>query len=146
MFSKAIVRVPGGNFASGLTTADLGVVDFERALQQHKAYCEALESCGLHLIRLAADERYPDSTFVEDTAVLTARCAVITRPGAASRLGEIDSIAPVLREQYRELHFILAPGTIDGGDVCEAGEHFFIGVSQRTNEHGANQLARILAS
>jgi len=146
MFSKAIVRVPGGNFASGLTTVDLGAVDFERALQQHKAYCEALESCGLDLTRLAADERYPDSTFVEDTAVLTVRGAVITRPGAASRLGEIESIAPVLREQYRELHSILEPGTVDGGDVCEAGEHFFIGISQRTNEHGANQLARLLES
>ncbi|HKG97969.1 MAG TPA: hypothetical protein VKA97_09155 [Pyrinomonadaceae bacterium] len=146
MFSKAIVRVPGGNFASGLTSVDLGVVDFERALQQHKAYCEALESCGLDLSRLAADERYPDSTFVEDTAVLTARGAVITRPGAPSRLGEIESIAPILREQYGELHSILEPGTVDGGDVCEAGEHFFIGLSQRTNEHGANQLARLLES
>src|SRR5215208_4505255 len=146
MFSKAIVRVPGGNFASGLTSVDLGMVDFERALQQHKAYCEALESCGLDLSRLAPDEQYPDSTFVEDTAVLTARGAVITRPGAASRVGEIDSIAPVLREHYRELHSILEPGTVDGGDVCEAGEHFLIGVSQRTNEQGANQLARLLES
>ena len=146
MFSKAIIRVPSPNFASGLTSVDFGPPVFERALQQHKAYCEALESCGLDLIRLAADERYPDSTFVEDTAVLTARGAVITRPGAASRLGEIDSIAPVLRGQYPELHSISAPGTVDGGDVCEAGEHFLIGVSQRTNEQGANQLARLLES
>jgi len=146
MFSKAIVRVPSRNFASGLTRVNLGAVDFERALQQHQAYCEALVSCVPLVIRLPSDERYPDSTFVEDTAVLTARGAVITRPGAASRLGEIDSIAPVLREQYRELHSILEPGTVDGGDVCEAGEHFFIGLSQRTNEHGANQLARLLES
>ncbi len=146
MFSKAIVRAPGQNFASGLTSVDLGVPVVERALQQHQAYCEALESCGLEVIRLAPDERQPDSTFVEDTAVLTSRGAVLTRPGAASRLGEVDSIAPVLREHYRELHSIVAPGTLDGGDVCEAGEHFFIGISARTNEHGAHQLARLLDS
>src|SRR5215212_3319726 len=146
MFSKAIVRVPSRNFASGLTRVNLGAVDFERALQQHQAYCEALVSCVPLVIRLPSDEQHPDSTFVEDTAVLTARGAVITRPGAASRVGEIDSIAPVLREHYREIHSILEPGTVDGGDVCEAGEHFFIGVSRRTNEHGANQLARLLES
>lgn len=146
MCTKAIVRSPGRNFASGLTSVDLGAPVFERALQQHEAYCEALKLCGLDLIRLAADERYPDSTFVEDTAVLTPRGAVITRPGAASRLGEIDSIASALREYYPEVHSIAEPGTVDGGDVCEAGEHFFIGVSQRTNEEGAKQLARLLDS
>ncbi len=144
MFSKAIVRAPGRNFALGLTSVDLGPPVFERAVEQHEAYCATLESCGLEIIRLNPDEQYPDSTFVEDTAVLTARGAVITRPGAASRLGEIDSISTVLREHYRDLNSISAPGTVDGGDVCEAGEHFFIGISQRTNEHGATQLARLL--
>jgi dimethylargininase len=71
---------------------------------------------------------------------------VITRPGAASRLGEIDSIAPMLRRDFNAIQTINAPGTVDGGDVCEAGEHFFIGVSHRTNEEGANQLARLLES
>ncbi len=146
MFTKAIVRAPSRNFATGLTSVDLGAPDFERALEQHHAYCKALVSCGLFVTRLPSDDCFPDSTFIEDTAVLTPRVAVITRPGAASRLGEIDSIAPVLRDYYRELHSILEPGTVDGGDVCEAGEHFFIGISRRTNEHGAGQLARILES
>jgi dimethylargininase len=147
MFTKAIVKVPCRNFADGLTSVDLGVPDFERALQRHIAYCEALEACGLDLIRLKPDHRYPDSTFVEDTAVLTARGdAVITRPGASSRLGETDQIAPLLREHFREIHFINEPGTVDGGDVCETGEHFLIGISQRTNEEGARQLTRLLDS
>jgi dimethylargininase len=146
MFRKAIVREPGKNFAAGLTSVDLGPPDFERALQQHEAYCKALQSCGLEIIRLAPDEEFPDSTFVEDTAVLTSRGAVVTRPGAASRLGEIEAIEPVLRRYYAEVQYIREPGTVDGGDVCEAGEHFFIGVSRRTNEEGANQLARVLES
>ena len=143
---RAIVREPWKNFADGLTSVDLGPPDFERALEQHQAYCKALESCGLEIIRLAADEEHPDSTFVEDTAVLTARGAVITRPGAASRLGEIHAIEPILRQHFGEVQFIREPGTVDGGDVCEAGEHFFIGISRRTNEEGAKQLARVLES
>ena len=146
MFSKAIVRPPGANFATGLTTVDLGAPDLERALKQHEAYCQTLESCGLNLIRLDVDEDHPDSTFVEDTAVLTARGAVITRPGAPSRRGETDRIGSVIRDYFPNVHLIEEPGTVDGGDVCEAGEHFFIGVSLRTNEHGARQLARIFES
>lgn len=103
-------------------------------------------NCGLFVTRLAGDEEYPDSTFVEDTAVLTARAAVITRPGAASRRGEIAAIEHTLRRHYADIHFIREPGTVDGGDVCEAGGHFFIGISHRTNEEGARQLARLLES
>jgi dimethylargininase len=46
-----------------------------------------------------------------------------------------------LREYYPDLPHIAAPGTVDGGDVCEAQDGFIIGVSLRTNEAGAAQLA-----
>ncbi|HKV32688.1 MAG TPA: arginine deiminase family protein [Pyrinomonadaceae bacterium] len=144
MFTKAIVRAPSANFASGLTTVDLGAPVFELALQQHEAYCRTLEACGLSLDFLEPDERYPDSTFVEDTAVLTRRGAVIARPGVSSRLGETEAIERVLGYYFDRLHAIREPGTLDGGDVCEAGDHFFIGISQRTNEAGATQLATLL--
>ena len=81
MFKNAIVRPPGKNFAEGLTTVDLGTPCYERALEQHGRYCEALRECGLKIIALEADLRFPDSTFVEDTAVLTERGAVLARPG-----------------------------------------------------------------
>ena len=146
VFTKAIVKQPCASFASGETSVDLGTPDLEAALRQHKAYCDALESCGLELIRLPPDDKHPDSTFVEDTAVLTPRGAVLTRPGADSRRGEVESIAQVIRVHFDNVHSIEAPGTLDAGDVCEAGEHFFIGISRRTNEHGAKQLASILDS
>jgi dimethylargininase len=139
-----IVRPPGSNFAAGLTTVDLGRPDHERALSQHAAYCDALERCGLALTHLAPDLRHPDSTFVEDTAIVTARGAILTRPGAASRSGEAEAMRGPLSKFYAEFAEILAPGTLDGGDVCEAGGHFFIGVSERTNEEGARQLAALL--
>lgn len=167
MFTSAIVRLPAPNFSVGLTTSGLGVPNYERALEQHEAYCEALEQCGLTLIRLEADPNYPDSTFVEDTAVVTTQimpsltvglrprvlrnpsvaeyCAVLARPGAPSRAGEVASIRKVLADFFPALSEIHSPGTLDGGDVCEAGNHFFIGVSFRTNEAGARQLAELLA-
>ena len=146
MFTKAIVKQPCVSFASGETSVDLGEPEFEVVLRQHEAYCVALESCGIELIRLPAEEQYPDSTFVEDTALLTSRGAVLTRPGAESRRGEVESIAPVIRDYFTNVYSIEAPGTLDAGDVCEVEDHFFIGISRRTNEHGAKQLATILNS
>jgi dimethylargininase len=143
--TRAIVRPPSENFADGLTSVNLGMPDYELALAQHEAYCRVLENCGVQLSRLTADERYPDSTFVEDTAVLTARGAVITRPGAASRAGEIDEIKTVLRGHYSQVFEIGEPGALDGGDVCETDQHFFIGISHRTNEAGAQQLSALLS-
>jgi dimethylargininase len=144
LFIHAITRTPASNFAAGLTTVHLGAPDYERALAQHAAYCDALVSCGLSLTRLQADERYPDSTFVEDTAVLTPRVAILSRPGAPSREQEVAAMASTIGNFYSEVRTIDAPGTLDGGDVCEAGEHFFIGISRRTNEAGARQLGGIL--
>jgi dimethylargininase len=144
MFRNAIVRLPGANFADGLTTVDLGKPDYALALQQHERYCRALEQCGLGLERLPADLRYPDGTFVEDVAVLTAGCAVITRPGAPSRRDETVAMRSVLARHFGTLSEITAPGMLDGGDICQAGDHFFIGLSERTNEEGARQLAGFL--
>jgi dimethylargininase len=146
LFRRAIVRPPGANFADGLTSSQLGAPDLELAQQQHEAYCNALEECGVALTRLPADPSYPDSTFVEDTAVLTSRFAILARPGAPSRLGEVAQIADTVSKFFDVVQEIRSPGTLDGGDICEAGTHFFIGVSQRTNEEGARQLARFLTA
>ena len=141
MFRRAIVRPPAPNFADGLTTVDLGVPDVAKALEEFEQYCEALAGCGLELVRLIADPRYPDSTFVEDTAILTENGAVLTRPGAPSREGEVAAIQEAVSWFFPQPARIEAPGTVDGGDICEAGNHFFIGLSERTNEEGARQLA-----
>jgi len=141
LFTRAIVRIPGSNFDSGLTSVSLGLPDFERVLEQHARYCEALVECGLAVTKLDADLRFPDSTFVEDTAVITARGAVLTRPGAESRAGEVDAIRTAVLRHFPKPLTIEAPGTVDGGDICEVEDHFFIGLSHRTNEEGARQLA-----
>ena len=142
--SRAILRTPGRSFAAGLTSAGGGAPDLPRALAQHAAYARALEACGLALTILAADERLPDGTFVEDTAILTPPAAIVTRPGAPSRLRETDAIEEALVRFYPTLLHIRAPGTVDGGDVCECDDQFLIGISARTNEAGATELAGLL--
>ena len=144
MLTRAIVLPPSATFAQGLTSVDLGVPDVALARAQHDRYCATLERCGLTLTRLPADDDFPDSTFVEDTAILANDCAILTRPGASARTGEVDRVEPVLRELFPRSYRIVSPGTVDGGDVCQAGNHFFIGISERTNEEGARQLAAIL--
>jgi dimethylargininase len=145
VFKHAIVRTPGSNFSQGLTTVQLGVPCFDQVLQQHARYCEALRACGLSLTTLDADLDHPDSTFVEDTAILIPRVAILARPGAGSRQGEVAAIRLAIRSFFPALLQIEAPGTLDGGDICEADDHFFLGLSQRTNEEGIRQLAAHLA-
>ena len=146
MFTHAIARKPGPNFAQGLTTAvNEEAPDFEVLLSQHQKYIATLNSIGLEVTVLDALPDHPDAYFVEDTAVVTDRVAVITNPGAEARKGEEETIAPVLA-QYRKIEKIAPPGTLDGGDVLQVGEHFFIGISERTNPEGAGQLGHILKS
>jgi dimethylargininase len=143
--THAIVRPPAATFASGITSSNLGAPDLALALKQHETYCRTLERLGLTLDRLPPDPDFPDSTFVEDAAIVTSKGAILTRPGAPSRAGEVAALGAALGEFFSELDMITPPGTLDGGDVCEAGSHFFIGVSHRTNPDGAAQLAAWLA-
>jgi dimethylargininase len=145
-FTKAIVRLPGENFSQGLTmSGSPSGPDYRKALEQHAAYCRALAACGLEVTVMTADDRYPDGTFVEDTFVVAERVAIATRPGAKTRMGEVESVVNAVRGFRPGLERVDAPGTVDGGDICQVDDHFLIGVSARTNEDGAAQLAAILA-
>ncbi len=143
-FTKAIVRRPCKRMTEGLSTADLGLPDHGHAIHQHNKYIDALRQCGLEVEVLPADENFPDSTFVEDTALLTPNAAIITNPGATSRKGELISMHDEIKKYYENLVFINPPGTLEAGDVMMAGDHYFIGLSERTNQAGAEQLIQML--
>jgi dimethylargininase len=146
MFARAIVRRVAGTLSAGMTTADLGIPDAGKARVQHRSYVAALEGCGVEVTVLEADERYPDSVFIEDTAVVTDRCAIVTNPGAASRISEVDEVEKTLVNLYGNVERITDPGTVEGGDVLQVRDHFFVGLSKRTNREGAGQLSAILQS
>lgn len=145
-FTHALVCPPSNNFAEGLTTVSLGAPDIARTEVQHAAYCEALSRHGCRVESLTANTVYPDSTFVEDTAlVLPGTGVILSRPGAQSRQGEVAAIRDALSGYFPVRSEITAPGTIDMGDVCETEHHVFIGISHRTNHEGAQQLGAWLA-
>ena len=129
---------------NGLSSANLGLPDYQNALIQHADYIEALKECGLEVRVLPADENFPDSTFVEDAALLTSHCAILTNPGAPTRTQETRSILPTLGDLYKDIEVIKTPGNVEGGDIMMVGEHFYIGLSERTNQAGAQQLIAIL--
>lgn len=148
MFQHVIVKRPCAAMINGITDhPELGAPDYQKALKQHDAYIETLRGCGVDVTVLPADEAYPDSCFVEDPAILTEQCAVITRPGALSRRGETAAIEQAVAKFYpaEKIFHITAPGTIEGGDVMRAGDIFYVGLSARTNEEGIRQLTAILA-
>jgi dimethylargininase len=143
-FSMAIVRMPSLTLAHGLTKSDLGRPDYTLFLTQHLSYTAVLRSLGLKILKLPSLPEFPDAHFIEDVAVITPEIAVITRPGAPERLGEIEHIRDILSD-LRPLAAIEEPGTLDGGDVMRIEQTVYIGLSTRTNEEGAKQLAGILA-
>jgi dimethylargininase len=143
IFYQAIVRPPGLAFANALTTTDLGMPNLSKALEQHEAYLRAIERCGV-AVRVLETDDFPDSTFVEDVAICTPDCAIMTRPGAPSRTGEVASMKTVLADYFDNILGVDPPGTLDGGDVLDINGHFYIGLSARTNEAGADQLIRML--
>lgn len=120
-------------------------IDFARALEQHEAYVAGLARIGVEVVRLPADERFPDGCFVEDAAVVLDELAVIAMPGAASRRGELADVEAALRPFRREIARLALPATLDGGDVLVFGREVYVGRTTRTNGAGHQALRAILA-
>jgi len=139
----AITRPPTDALARcELTHLERQPIDVVLALEQHRAYEEALAECGAHVVSLAPEPDMPDAVFVEDAAVVLDDVAVITRPGAVSRRAETESVAKALAD-YRPIAHLTDPATLDGGDVLRVGDELFVGVSTRTNAEGIRQLGTI---
>lgn len=143
-FNRAIVRPPARSVADGLRAVDIGAPNYEVVLAEHAAYVHALESLGVNVETLPALEAFPDSVFVEDTALVFAGAAILLRPGAAARRGEAAEMAPTLERNFERV-LRLQEGTAEGGDVLTTPRAAFIGVSARTSVGGASALVSLLA-
>ena len=144
MYQYAITRRPGPNAGEGETSVELGSPNLPLLMQQHQHYVDTLQSLGVEVTVLDELNDYPDAYFVEDVAIVVPEVAVLTRPGADSRRGEVEFIADSLA-RLRNLEVISEPGTLDGGDVLIVGRHCVVGLSERTNREGAEMLGEILA-
>ncbi len=119
-------------------------IDVAKAIEQHGAYEALLRTLGVTVVQAAAAPENPDAVFIEDTAVVLDEVAVIARPGAESRRGEVTDVVRVL-SAYRPLVAMTAPATLDGGDVLCMGRTLYVGRSGRTNAEGIRQLERAVA-
>lgn len=137
---RAIVREPSISYTQCVSSHPLHhTVSLEKAKQQHINYCDALSSLGLELIKLPPKKEYPDSCFVEDTAVVFGNRAFITRMGVQSRRGEEKEVEEALKEFFATKR-ATEPATLEGGDVLHLPDRLICGITQRTNKLGTKQM------
>ena len=143
-FTHAVVRQPAKSVIKGLRAVDIGSPDYDQMICDHDDYVEALMSAGVEVINLTALNEFPDGQFVEDTALCLPKAAILMRPGAPSRRGEVNEIAPKLRELFEDVYEIDDHGYIEGGDILVTGKEILVGRSARTDENGVRQLSEIV--
>jgi dimethylargininase len=146
MRGTALVRRPGPRLADGIVTyVERACVDVELALRQHAGYVAALESRGWRAVAVEPADDHPDAVFVEDTVVVVDDLAVLTRPGAAQRRGEVAGAEAAVRALGLRVARLSAPATLDGGDVLQVGRTVYVGRGGRSDDEGVRQLAALLA-
>ncbi len=145
-FSHAITRKPSASILRGLRAVDTGNPDLDLMLAHHADYVAALKSTGAVVVELGELDAFPDSVFVEDTALCLPWGAIIMRPGAPSRLGEAAEMAPHLRALYPDVRVIAGEGSfIEGGDILVTEREVLVGRSARTNAAGVAELTAVVA-
>ena len=120
--------------------------NYDQMMLDHSDYVDALISAGAQIIELSPLEKYPDAQFVEDTALCLPEGVILMRPGAPSRIGEVEEIAPKLRDLFKKVYKIDEPGHVEGGDILVTGKEILIGRSARTDKSGVSQLSEIITS
>ncbi len=143
-FTHAITRRPAKSVVAGLRAEDHGNPNFDQMLTDHASYVAALRETGAEVIELPALEDFPDAVFVEDAALCLQDCAILMRPGAPSRLGEVAEIAPTIRARYDDVFQINGPGFIEGGDILTTSREILVGRSARTDAAGVAELRDIV--
>lgn len=144
-FDRAIVRKPSRAVIDGLRAVDTGTPDYALMCSHHDDYIDALRSAGLEVTELPALDAYPDACFVEDTAICLPEGAILMRPGAPSREGEVDEVAPVLRDMFASVRSLDGGGLIEGGDILISDREILVGRSARTDAAGIAGLRRLAA-
>lgn len=143
-FTHAIVRAPGNSILDGLRALDTGAPELSRFKQHHQDYIAALESTGATVIQLEANEEFPDSVFVEDSALCLPEGAISMRPGAPTRFGEAALMHTELLKLYGNVVALNGPGHVEGGDILCTENEVLVGLSARTDTAGVNELRTLL--
>lgn len=142
----AITKTPPGSIIYGVSQNQmLGNPNYSEVISNHTKFIHILKNLRIMVHQMPATEIFPKSCFVEDLAILTKKCAIITNPSDASRNGEKTEMAATVSRYYPldKIHYIQYPGTLDGSDVVAINDYFFVGISDGTNNEAINQLVAI---
>ena len=143
-FTHAICRKPGAAVAQGLRATDVGNPDPARMLRDHADYVAVLRETGADVTVLDPLDAFPDAVFVEDDALCLSNCAILMRPGAPTRLGEVAEMAPHIRALFDRVFEIKGPGFVEGGDILVTPREILVGKSARTDTAGVDELRNIV--
>lgn len=143
-FKNVIVRKPSKSIVNAISSKNIKP-DYQKICNEHKKYIETLISLKINVFTLGALEDYPDSVFIEDPALAYDDHCILLRPGTKSRFGESKILSRDIKNYFKKLLFI-ENGKIEGGDILRINKHFIIGLSDRTNKEGAENLSYLLTS
>lgn len=143
-FTHALCRAPAPSAVNGIRAGGGPDPDFTVLLAEHDAYVVTLRDLGLSVDVLAALDDFPDALFTEDVALTFPEGAILLRPGAPSRAGEVAQIREALGARHATLLEMTGPGHVEGGDVLRLADRIVIGLSDRTDRAGAAELAGLL--
>jgi dimethylargininase len=152
LFDVIFVRPPSDSYGHCVSTNPArNTIDVTLAKRQHKGYVSALREAGtIQVIELPALQALPDSVFLTDAAILGVGSCILGRFGKPSRRDENEVLANELSafSQVGDMRRIIAPGTLEGGDVLVTEDEMFVGnqvgtESPRTNLEGIRQLASL---
>ncbi|MEL7451477.1 MAG: arginine deiminase family protein [Pseudomonadota bacterium] len=143
-FDAALLREPSATVSAGLSAQVVTPPSYEAVCQEHRRYVEALRQAGVETFVLPALDDFPDAVFVEDPALVFGDTAIVLRPGAPSRQGEAQAMAPSLKEHFFSVLHLPGNGHAEGGDVLVAADEVMIGLSDRTDQAGAEALVTCL--
>jgi len=148
LYDSVFVRPPGNSYARCVSSnPERDTIDVTLAKEQHVEYVSIIEESGVNVFRLPAIEEFPDSVFAYDPGLLGKEKCVIGRFGEKSRRGEEKALVKNLsgyKDEVGKLSYVLAPGTLEGGDILVTGRAIFIGESTRTNSNGIKQFADVM--
>jgi dimethylargininase len=143
-FKNAVTRPPSAAIVDGLRAMDIGTPDLKQMQADHAHYVATLRETGANVVELPALADFADATFVEDTALCLPQGAIMMRPGAPSRMGEVEYMEPTLQKLCKEVRHIKGPGHIEGGDILVTNREVLVGRSDRTDAAGVTELREIL--
>ena len=144
MYKDTVLKSTSETWVNSLSLTEIGTPHFNHSTEKHIINEELLKKNSVEINVIPEGLNIPDSSFMEDIAVLTPAFVVMSNSDVPARMEEIYAMEPILNSIYDKTYYIQEPGTLKAEDVLQMDHQFFIGLTAGTNLIGAQQLQQIL--